>query len=104
MIEVKRTPNTLSITGHAHYAEPGKDIVCAAVSTLVQTLLWSLEGLTEDVVNNVCLRGNVYFKFGNLSERAQLLMDSFFVGIQLVAENYPDYVTVREGGTENEQI
>lgn len=27
------------ITGHAHYAEPGKDIVCAGVSTLLSRLL-----------------------------------------------------------------
>ncbi len=33
----------LEIEGHAHYAPPGQDIVCAAVSTLAYTLAQNLE-------------------------------------------------------------
>lgn len=40
MIKIKLDDENLSltITGHADYAEYGKDIVCAGVSSLVQTL------------------------------------------------------------------
>ena len=34
---------TLETQGHAEYAEPGKDIVCAAVSILVFTLIESID-------------------------------------------------------------
>ena len=34
---------TLKTQGHAEYAEPGKDIVCAAVSILVFTLIESID-------------------------------------------------------------
>ena len=36
MIRIQITPTSLSATGHAGY-NPGNDIVCAAVSALVQT-------------------------------------------------------------------
>lgn len=40
MIKIKIDDDNLSLTvmGHADYAEHGKDIVCAGVSSLVQTL------------------------------------------------------------------
>ena len=50
MIEVSRHDGGISVKGHAHYAEPGKDIVCAAVSILVQNLIQSIEELTPDKI------------------------------------------------------
>lgn len=92
MIEVKRTNNSITIKGHAHYAEPGKDIVCAGVSTLAQTLIVSIEELTEDRIEYVIQPGTVDIKHGTLSEEAQLLVKSFFVGINLIADGYPNHV------------
>ena len=34
--------------GHAGYAEPGQDIVCAAVSALVINTINAIEAFTED--------------------------------------------------------
>jgi uncharacterized protein YsxB (DUF464 family) len=38
--------------------------------------------------------GTVDIKFGNLSEQAQLLVDSFFVGLRLIADEYPENVAI----------
>ena len=38
MITVTKTPEKLTVSGHAGYAERGKDIVCEAVTSQVQTL------------------------------------------------------------------
>lgn len=35
--------HTLSVVGHANYDEYGKDIVCAGISALVQSLIWWIE-------------------------------------------------------------
>lgn len=43
----------ISIKGHAGYAEHGKDIVCAGVSTLVQTMLLGLENISQCYPENV---------------------------------------------------
>ena len=98
MITISHATNILgnngkiTIQGHAHYAEAGKDIVCAAVSTLVQTLIQSIEDLTEDKIKYDISPGMVDINYRNLSEKAQILIDSFFVGVQMIANEYPDNV------------
>lgn len=37
MIKVVYTSTTLEVSGHANYDKKGKDLVCAAVSAIVQT-------------------------------------------------------------------
>lgn len=39
MVVIERYSKSITIYGHANYAEIGKDIVCDSVSTLVQTLM-----------------------------------------------------------------
>lgn len=92
MIVVTYHSSGISLHGHANYAEPGKDIVCAGVSTLVQTLIQSVEELTADKIQYSMQPGTVDIYLRNLSEQAQLLVDSFFVGISLIAGEYPDNV------------
>lgn len=92
MIEVHRHNDGVTITGHANYAEPGQDIVCAAVSVLVQTLIQSIEDLCTDRIEYDMSAGLVDIKHGNLSAQAHLLMDSFFIGVQMIADEYPHNV------------
>ena len=44
MIKIKVNKDIISITGHANYNDYGKDIVCAAVSSVVIT---SVEGISS---------------------------------------------------------
>lgn len=92
MIEVSRLADGIKIRGHAHYAEPGKDIVCAAVSVLVQTLIQSVESLTADKIEKDMQPGRVDIKFWCLSDQSKVLIDAFFIGIEGVAEAHPENV------------
>ena len=94
MIEISYTYNRITITGHANYAEHGKDIVCSAVSALTQTLIESIETLTNDTIEYSISPGTVDIHYRNLSERAKLLVDSFFIGVQMIADEYKDYVQI----------
>lgn len=95
MIEVRIRPERIEISGHAGYAEPGKDIVCAGVTALTQTLIQSIDDLTDDEIEYRISPGNVEVEYRNLSEKSKTLVDSFFVGICLIAEEFPEYVKVR---------
>lgn len=95
MIEVRIRPERIEISGHAGYAEPGKDIVCAGVTALTQTLIQSIENLTDDKIEYRISPGKVEVEYRNLSEKSKTLMDSFFIGICLIAEEFPEYVKVR---------
>ena len=94
MVVVSRRNGGVSISGHAGYAEPGKDIVCAGVSVLAQNLIKSIEDLTTDKIQYDVQPGAVDIQYGDLSECAQTLVDSFFIGIQMIADEYPDNVRV----------
>ena len=95
MIVVEVDQCGITVDGHAGYAEAGKDIVCAAVSALVQTLILSLDNLTDDRVARAIHDGHVRLEYKNLSERGQLLVDSFFAGICGIAQAYPAYLRIK---------
>lgn len=94
LIVVKINEERITITGHAQYAEEGKDIVCAAVSVLAQTLIRSIEWLTKDDISYSFSNGIADMKFENLSDVSKKLVDSFFVGICMIANQYPENVTI----------
>lgn len=94
MIEVRIRPERIEISGHAVYAEPGKDIVCAGVTALTQTLIQSIDDLTDDEIEYRTSPGKAEIEYRNLSEKSKTLVDSFFVGIRLIADEFPDYVAI----------
>ena len=94
MIEVKRGTDRITIKGHAGYADAGNDIVCAAVSALAQTLIRCIEDLTETKIEYDISSGWIDIKHGILSERASVLIESFFIGVYMAAEEYPDCVKI----------
>ena len=94
MIAVSVRKDGIEISGHAGYAEAGKDIVCAGVTALTQTLIRSLEGLTSDEIKYEISPGRVDIHYGDLSEAGTLLVDSFFIGVCQIASEFPDHVRI----------
>lgn len=94
MIAVSVRKDGIEIHGHAGYAETGKDIVCAGVTALTQTLIRSMQGLTRDKVEYEVSPGRADIQYGDLSEEGKLLVDSFFIGICQIADEFPDYVRI----------
>lgn len=95
MIEVSVRKDSITVAGHANYAPAGQDIVCAGVTTLTQTLIKSIEDLTHDKIQYQISPGRVDIQYGNLSEKSRTLVDSFFIGILQIADEFPDYVRVK---------
>ncbi len=93
MIQVIIQPGSIQVTGHAGAGPPGNDLVCAAVSTLVQTFVQSAEQLTDVPLHSDIAPGGAFVRYEG-SPQVQLLADSFFVGVQGVAEAYPQCVQV----------
>lgn len=53
MIEIYLTNGSIEIDGHADYAEYGNDIVCAAVSAILQTAQLGLMQLAKQFPENI---------------------------------------------------
>lgn len=94
MIAVSVRKDKITVSGHAGYAEAGKDIVCAGVTALTMSLVKSLNDLTEDKIECEISPGRVDIYYGDLSEAGKLLVDSFFIGICLIADDFPEYVRI----------
>ena len=94
MIEISKSGDRLTISGHAGYAEPGRDIVCAAISTLSQVFVASVEELTAAKIKTAQTGGYIEIVIEESTERAQVLLDSFLLGCRMIADQYPDNVRV----------
>lgn len=92
MIVISATDGGIALKGHAGYAEAGKDIVCAGVTALVQTLITSMEELTADQIEYSISPGKADIRYRNLSEAGRLLVDSFFVGLKEIEREFPEYI------------
>ena len=94
MIAVSVRKDGIQISGHADYAEAGKDIVCAGVTALMQTLIKSIGDLTRDEIEYEISPGRADIHCGNLSKEGKLLVDSFFIGVCQIADEFPDHVRI----------
>ena len=94
LINVKVRREHIEVSGHAGHAPPGQDIVCAGVASLVQTLVESVKALTEDKIEYAISPGRADIYFRNLSEQSKTLVDSFFIGISMIADEFPDNVRI----------
>ena len=102
VIKEKQTIKTIEATGHSGYAEEGQDIVCSAISTLMETLA---NGLTEVVkakaeiiVDEVLPHLSVTLKETDKEKckYAQILMQSTLLGIKGVADGYSKFIKIKE--------
>jgi uncharacterized protein YsxB (DUF464 family) len=94
MITVNRYSDRITVEGHANFAAYGQDIVCAGVSTLVQTLIQSVEELTTDKIQYDMQPGKTCVKFFCMSDQTKILIDAFLIGCTLIATEYPDNVCI----------
>lgn len=91
---------SVTIDGHAGYADPGFDIVCAAVSGISIGLLNAMEKLLE--VEPAVEQGESGFLRctfpdnleEDVQEKLQLLAEAMIISLQSVAAEYGKYVRV----------
>ena len=102
VIKEKQTIKTIEATGHSGYAENGADIVCSAVSTLMETLA---NGLTEVVKAKakVIVDEEIPHLSVTVDEEdqekckyAQILMKSTLLGIRGVAQEFSKFIKIKE--------
>lgn len=77
--------------GHAEYADPGEDIICAAVSVLVINTINSVEHLVHDEFDLVTEQESGLVDFSlkdGYSSESLLLIQSLVLGLQGIQKNY----------------
>ena len=102
IIKSKQNIVTIEATGHSGYAESGSDIVCSAVSTLMQNLA---NGITEVVKAQakVVVDEDIPHLSVTLCEQnvdkckyAQMLMQTTILSLKEIANGYSKFIKIKE--------
>ncbi len=101
MINIEYCPETYTIkaSGHAEYAPRGEDIVCASVSTLIQTLalcvLGYAHGLKDEPIVTIGEKTEISCKPLPEREREISLLYWYCIsGLDSLAELYPKNISI----------
>ena len=81
MVTITHNANQIRASGHANYAEHGKDIVCASISILLYTL--ATNGTMETIRDQTMVTSQD-------KNAVRLILN----GLKLIAEEYPQNVEV----------
>jgi len=90
--------NGFTAYGHAGYAEIGKDIVCAAVSALVQGTIAAINNMTiceTEVSENII--GGISFQVQVPDITTQTLLAGLEIALNELQEEYGAYLEVCHG-------
>ena len=104
MTRIRMSWRTLELTaeGHANSAPKGEDLVCCAISTITTTLanyLLNMKGARAEAVmtDGACrIRAKPLpgWRWRTINAYKQAMM-----GLEQLADQYPEYVSIREGWT-----
>lgn len=99
MITVRYSDMSISVQGHAGYAESGSDIVCAGVSTAVNCLIQTVRarkwtGAKLIVKDDIVMVGLKPWPF--CGRAAAKFLDDFVAVCRNMAREYPHNITVME--------
>ena len=99
-ITYHRDINRVAIEGHAHYAEEGKDLVCASATILAYTLSAYVRQKAEE---GACWCDMGHFNKGDCivscianegyKERITEVFDVICKGLEGLAEQFPEFVS-----------
>ncbi len=97
VVEVYRrdgVPCGIKVSGHSGFAEAGNDVVCAAVSVLVQTLYIGLtDVLSLSPSANVDEKSaTIEFRWQPGAEELRVLAETIFRALSETARSYGNYV------------
>ena len=85
---------SVSIKGHAFYDTYGKDIVCAAVSSIVITTINDILALTEDKIKYDTQDGNVLITVVSDNEVVEKLLNVMLNMLKELASDYPKNIKI----------
>jgi uncharacterized protein YsxB (DUF464 family) len=94
MIKVEVTKKDIEITGHAMYDDYGKDIVCAAVSSIIQTSVESIASIKKDAIDVKVVNDKLTIIINSHDEVTTKLINTMINLLKEVAKKYPKNIKI----------
>ncbi|MBE6158759.1 MAG: ribosomal-processing cysteine protease Prp [Firmicutes bacterium] len=83
----------VKISGHADFADYGKDIVCSAVSSIATTTINNIIALDNKAITYSANEGDILIT-NNDSEMASKLLDNMIMMLEDLAKDYPKNIKI----------
>lgn len=84
----------INITGHANYAEYGKDIVCAAVSATVLTTLNGIIALDSSILEIEEKQDKLIVDIKKVEDISQILINNMINCLEQLVIEYPKNIKI----------
>lgn len=97
MIKVLKKDNIISISGHAMYADYGKDIVCSAVSSIVTTTINGILMVNENAIIYKNETDYLEIEIKSFDNVTLKLIDNMMELLSKLSNDYPKNLIVKEG-------
>lgn len=85
---------SLEVKGHAQSAEPGKDLVCSAVSAVTFGGLNALTNPSKTLVIEVSEGYVLITKNGAIVKEDEIVVKTILTQLETIARDYPKYVKI----------
>ena len=100
MIQVKIVKESskyrrITILGHALYDDYGKDIVCAAVSSITTTTVNGILALNKNSLSYMVSKKGLSIDIKNTDETTQILIGNMVSLLKELELNYPENIEVK---------
>ena len=83
----------VKISGHADFADYGKDIVCSAVSSIATTTINNIIALDNKAITYSANEGDILIT-NNDSEMASKLLNNMITMLEDLAKDYPKNIKI----------
>ncbi|MEG0328439.1 MAG: ribosomal-processing cysteine protease Prp [Erysipelothrix sp.] len=86
----------IRVSGHAYSGEPGFDLVCAGVSTVMIGSLNAFSELDDDVNLKMNDSPLVAIDINQVNDSNQLMFKFMLLQLKTIEETYPNYINIHE--------
>ena len=94
MIKVEVTKDNISIHGHAMYDDYGKDIVCAAVSSIVMTSVESIAAFDQKSIDVEESKDKLTININKHNDITDKLIDTMINLLKELEKKYPKNIKI----------
>ena len=85
----------ITVLGHAMYDDYGKDIVCAAVSSITTTTVNGILALNKNSLSYMVSKKGLSIDIKNTDETTQILIGNMVSLLKELELNYPENIEVK---------
>lgn len=87
---------SITMQGHAGYADAGLDLVCAGASSISVGMMNALDILVQDTCDLQLKESYTSIKVIRDSNEVQLLLAAMLLQLSTMEETYPTYIKINE--------